>query len=411
MIRLLLIICSCLALGGLFYYLVEKDSGYLLIVWGKTSVEMSIWFAIIALTVVTSVSLLVIYLLFGGYRNLVVLTRSILGYDSRLAEERTLRGLLYFIEGNWSLAKRNLVKSAKKTSSPIINYLAAARSAYELGDQEEALQLLHKAGESTSNSSLAVALTQARMQLANKHYEKALATLARAAENAPNHPMVLELLKQTYIALKDWQSLILLLPKLHKNKMGTPVEFRQLEEMLYREWLADTIDQSRNLTPEKSIITVRDCWSKIPKKNRYDSSTVMLHIHYLMDIDHNDEAEQLLESSLKRHWYDEWVDLYGQLSTGDVKKTLLTAEGWLKDRPNNGVLLLTVGRLCLRNQQWGRAKEYFKASLKQQERPDTYAELARLLAHLGELEASTAYYQKGLLMTTKNLPKFPVSPE
>jgi HemY protein len=407
MIRLLLIICSCLALGGLLYYLIEQDSGYFLIVWGKTSIEMSLWFAIIALAVLIIVLLLVIYLLLGGYRNFTLVANSIFGYNSRIAEERTLRGMLYFIEGNWFLAKRNLVKSAKKTSSPIINYLAAARSAYELGDQKEALQLLHQAEKSTSNSSLAVALTQVRMQLVNKHYEQALATLARAANNAPNHPMVLEFLKQTYTALKDWSSLIKLLPRLHKYKIGNPSELLHLEERLYREWLADTIEQSKNLTTEQRTDAVRECWSQIPKKNRYDVDTLTLYIGHLMDSSLNDEAEQLLESSLKKHWHDQWVDLYGQLATSDAKRHLLTAEGWLKSRPNNSALLLTIGRLCLRNQQWGRAKEYLKASLKQQERPDTYAELARLLTHLGETEDSSFYYQKGLLMTISNLPKFP----
>ena len=193
MIRLILVIFLCLALGGLFYYLADKDSGYFLIVWGKTSVEMSLWFALIASAVSAFLLFLILYLTLGGYRGLSTMARSLFDNNNRLAEERTLRGLLYFIEGNWYLAKRNLVKSAQRTSSPLINYLAAARSAYELGDQKDALKLLNKAEQSTSNSSLAVALTQARMQLANHHYEQALATLARAAEHSANHPMVLEL--------------------------------------------------------------------------------------------------------------------------------------------------------------------------------------------------------------------------
>ena len=409
MIRLLLVICSSLVLGGLFYYLADKDSGYFLIVWDKTSIEMSLWFALIALTVVTFIVLVVFYLFSGGYRQLTRAARSIFGYNSRRAEERTVRGLLYFIEGNWYLAKRNLVNSAKKTSSPIINYLAAARSAYELGDEKEALKLLHKAENSASNSSLAVALTQARMQLANRRYEQALATLARIVEKSPDHPMVLELLKQVYIALKDWASLTRLLPKLQKNRIGSAAELEELEKMLYREWLAETIEQARPLLLEKGLAKVRDCWSQIPKENRRDIDTMTLYIRYLVEVRQDNEAEQLLESSLKKRWCDEWVDLYGKLTTHDVKKPLLVAEGWLKDRPNNSILLLTIGRLCLRNQQLGRAKEYFKASLKQQERPETYAELARLSAHLGELESSTVYYQKGLLMTTDNLPKFPQS--
>jgi len=402
-----LLLCVFLVGGGSLYNLVENDSGYVLIVWGNYSIEMSIWFALIAVVAATVLIYLTVRLLLGSARGVSNATKSVLGYNARVAEQRTIQGLLYFIEGNWSLAKRHLVKSAKKTQTPIINYLAAARSAYELGDEQEALQLLHKAENSADNSELAVALTQARMQLANQQHEQAVATLERASDIARDHPMVLELLQQAYVTLSDWPSLKALMPRLRRYRVGTDDQRQQLEMKLYREWLADVIEQSSRLADDEKLPSIRQCWQQVPDEHRSDELLVSSYVAQLMAFGDYDEAERLLNKSLRKQWFDRWVDLYGLLNCNDSKKPLLFAEGWLKARPNNGSLLLALGRLCLRNQQWGRAREYFENSLAQQPRPETYAELARLLAHLGEHKASTDLYQQGLLLTAHTLPKLP----
>jgi len=40
-----------------------------------------------------------------------------------------------------------------------------------------------------------------------------------------------------------------------------------------------------------------------------------------------------------------------------------------------------------------------------------YAELARLLAHMGDLKKSTEYYQQGLMLAADDLPKLPMPQE
>ena len=62
----------------------------------------------------------------------------------------------------------------------------------------------------------------------------------------------------------------------------------------------------------------------------------------------------------------------------------------------------------MRNELWGKARQYFEQSLNFQPRGETCAELARLLAALGEHEASTKYYQQGLLLMTHRLPGLPL---
>jgi HemY protein len=115
------------------------------------------------------------------------------------------------------------------------------------------------------------------------------------------------------------------------------------------------------------------------------------------------EAEALLHHALKRDYDGRLVRLYGLLRGKDPARQLQAAEGWLKQHPQDAGLLLTVGRLCLQNQLWGKAREYFESSLVFQRDPETCAELARLLARLGEVERSNQLFQEGLGLLDQRL--------
>lgn len=121
-----------------------------------------------------------------------------------------------------------------------------------------------------------------------------------------------------------------------------------------------------------------------------------------------EESAQIIESTLSKVWHDQLIELYGTEDLGNYQAQLLIAEGWLQERPNNDALLLTLGRLAMRNREWGKAREYFEASC--QLRPDiqVYGELARLLASLGEAKASLPYFEKYLRAADSPLPDLPL---
>jgi HemY protein len=115
------------------------------------------------------------------------------------------------------------------------------------------------------------------------------------------------------------------------------------------------------------------------------------------------EAEELLRSFLKQHYDSALVRLYGLLHGRDPGKQLQAAEGWLKQHPQDAGLLLSLGRLCLHSQLWGKARGYLESSLTFQRHPETCAELARLLAQLGELERSNTLFQESLSLLDQRL--------
>src|SRR5690606_39905473 len=77
---------------------------------------------------------------------------------------------------------------------------------------------------------------------------------------------------------------------------------------------------------------------------------------------------------------------------------LQAAEALLKQHPQDPLLLLSLGRLCLQAELWGKAREYFEVSLEFSRSPETGAELARLLASQRDIEVSNRQLQEVLAL-------------
>jgi HemY protein len=57
--------------------------------------------------------------------------------------------------------------------------------------------------------------------------------------------------------------------------------------------------------------------------------------------------------------------------------------------------------LCLQNNLWGKAKNYFEKSLSLANNPATYEELGKLLERLNDQPGACMAYRQGLLSVTQ----------
>ena len=398
--RLVLLIMVILA-GALLYQLIQEESGYVLIAYGLTSIEMSLWTALGLLLSGLVIALLLWRLVQGSRRMTAVLTAGG-GVVSRRAQSRSMDGLVDFIEGNWLAARKKLVRHAGKSVSPLVNYLAAARSAYEVNDFDGALELLHKAERAPGSSALAVALTQARMQLGSQRFEQCLATLKRIRRIAPTHPVVLDLLTSVYLSLGDYEALEELLPQLRELGIRKSEALESLEITVFSRLLAPA-----KVPPGDPRVRLDEVWQRMPARLHKHPEIQAVYAMALNRMGAELEAEPLLRKSLQQQWQSEWIDLYGRIAGADIKAQLQQLERWQVARDPDPVLLCALGRLSLRNQLWGRARDYFRQSLELQASPEVYAELGRLLQHLGEREAAESLYREGLMQLAPGLPDLP----
>ena len=398
--KLILIIVIGLAIGALFGQLMMSVPGYWLVRVGDTSFQTSFWFGLVLL-------LAAFLVLHFALRLLMRLSRPVSRFKvwnsrsrHRSAMKRTVRGLVALAEGRWKKAEKSLVKSADDSSTPLVNYLSAALAAHYQGRFEQADTLLKRAHLSTEGADTAVGLVQAQLLLDRQQYEEALAILTRLDRQLPNHPQVLKQLKQAYLSVSDWDGLRRLMPRLGAQRLISPEERDQLERRAYRELIV------REAREGSDIETVRSLWADMPDHLRGDVELIVLYTEALVHGGQEPIAERLLRHSLKENWDSRLVLRYGLLDV-DASRQLVTAEQWLKARPNDPDLLLTLGRLALRNAYWGKAQEYFEASQRQRPSGVVCAELARLFANLGEHQKSQLYYRQSVELLDKSLPSLP----
>lgn len=399
----LLLFVLALVAGAALLPILRGDSGYLLLAYGATTVEMSLLTALVLWVVFTFVWLKVWGLIRGSRRLMARLGQPA---TSRRAQERSMEGLVAFIEGNWQPARKKLVRYAARATSPLVNYLAAARSAYEMGDLEGARSLLHQAERARDTRPLAVALTQARMQLNSHSDEKCLATLKRIRRQAPDHPVVLELLLQVHQRLNDYDAVEELLPELKRAGIRRGVDYTALELIVYSRQLAAACKPGQK--DGQVCEQLAAVWQRMPARLHKQPELRAAYAEALVSLGAEAEAEPLLRKSLQQQWEPRWVELYGRILGADPKAQLLQLERWQAERDPDPVLLCALGRLCLRNELWGRARDYFRESLSLAPTAEVYAELGRLLQQLGEEAAAAELYCQGLIHLTPPLPALPL---
>ena len=379
---------ATLAVVTLFTLYAMDDRGYVLInVWGYT-IESTLvaWAVVIALSFFT-----LHYSLRFIHQAFQVPTEMKKWREQRRqfhASQSLLLGLENLAEGHWAKAEKEVLRHIKDSQVPMLNYLTAARAAHELNDYDSRDRYLKLAGQNVKHSDVGVKLTQAELQMRQNHQEQALATLRALQQEEPQHKTVLKTLAKVYRELRDWNELVSLIPLLRKLKVYKGEELNAIEREAY-------IELVTSQDPEKPV-DLSDIWYRMPQQVQNNVEVLTLYITQLLKQNQSDIAEPLIRNALKREWSDELARLYGVIDGADANGQLSHAEGWLTNNDNNPVLLLTLGRLCIRNKLWGKARSYFEASIGARSLPEAHNELAHLLEHLGENELAMQHYRAGL---------------
>jgi HemY protein len=277
----------------------------------------------------------------------------------------------------------------------LINYLSAAKAAEEGGSPERRDHYLQLAFDASAGSDVAVRLTQAQLQLDHGDLKQSIRNLERLHEDAPKHPKVLRLLCTLYEALNDWQSLYALLPALKKLEALPVDSIARIEQKVYPALLP--------FYGEKSLKALVQFWQDSPRSIQTNPKMIYVYAKLLIKKSALPEAEVLLRNILRKTWDNDLIALYGAIDYQHPKKQLSFIEDFLPDHFDNPVLLLAVGRLCFKNQLWGKARDYLERSLAIIPTPETYAALAQLMEQLGLSEKRDEYFKKGLLFATREL--------
>lgn len=384
-----LILLVALALGAVAAHWLLGDQGYVLVDVRGWTLETSVPGLLIALIALYLLVRLVAWTIRAPRR----VGQVVGGMRSRRAQRHLDNAFAAIAEGQWSRGERLLGRASRGPAS-LAGYLAAARAAQEQESPERRDEWLRLAYEADPSAAPAVLLTQAELQLEHAQLEQALATLQQLETVAAGHPRGLALHARVLERLSDWAGLDALLPQLRSRRALSPEALRELEVRVGRARLAAATDAA-----ELDV-----AWQALGRDLRRHPEVLEVYAHAALGIGAAEQAETVLRKALKSTWSPALVAVYGRLDTGNPSAQLATAEKWLNERPEDPALLLACGRLCLKNQLWGKARSYLETSLAIRPSPETWQIYGELLVQLGESGAASEAFRQGLAAASGNAP-------
>lgn len=308
----------------------------------------------------------------------------------RQASNALADGILELAQGHWLRAERLLGQTAAHSRTAVAGYLGAARAAHEAGAIAKRDRYMALAHKSAGENNIAVVVTEAELLIGNQQLDDAAKLLRGVRERDPRNKRVLGLLKQCYWDAQNWEELTALLPTLEYNNIVDDHELLAMERTAYGQLLTKA---SRSSADSRSLDAA---WCKVPQGLRRDKGLLSLYVRFLIEYGERSRPESMLRHRIRSQWDNDLVYLYGFVEGTNPSQQLIAAEKWLKLHPDNPSLLLTLGRLALRNHLWGKARSYLDQSGNLDPRPETFMLLGKLLEQTGENAIAGDFFRKGL---------------
>ncbi|PSV42725.1 heme biosynthesis protein HemY [Photobacterium indicum] len=389
MIKLLLLVAALIA-GIVVGPMLAGNQGYVLISAANQTIEMSLTTLILLVVVLFGVFFLVETIL----KRLLSAGSSTRGWFSgrkvRKARVQTSNGLMKVIEGDWKQAEKLVVKSAKHSDTPLLNYLAAAEAAQGQGNATLRDQYLLQAAELDDNS-LAVALTRAKLQYRQAQYEQALATLQDIKQNNSRNPILLALLKDCYIQLEDWQPLLNLLPQLEKTGVLTTQQATDLE-------LQAECGLMAHIGQHSGSDGLMGHWNALSRKAKQRPELICCFVKEMIKRKADSEAYTVLCDSLKKQTDPRLISLVAELNLPDVHPAIVRLQDLLRFDSSNPATHSALGQLFIREQKWEEAKTHFEQAIKLGPTVSDYAYLVEVLDKLNDNQGAADVSRQALTL-------------
>lgn len=360
------------------------NDGYVLLVLAPWRIELS-------LNLLILLQLLAFGLLYFGLRlisHTLHLPSRVRAYRARRQREKGERALSeavhYSFEGRYSHALKSARLAYESGTASGTAALLAARAAHALRDTERESEWLEAARQHDDETYMARLMTEAELHLNAHRYAEAQTIITTMEASGQRHIAALRLSLRVQQALGNWRQVVHLVRQLERHRalsaeQAAPIRLRAHLEVL----------RSLALDAGSLLAYWRGLTSQDKRSARLAGETARL-LEAAGDCQH---AQRIIEDALDEEWESSLLPIYGTCKDGDILGRIAQAEKWLQQHPRDAQLLLALGRLCLRQQLWGKAQSYLEASVALQATTSAHLELARLLDQLEQAEQANRHYR------------------
>ena len=383
---LLLLVAGGLALGPV----AEGNKGYVLIIMGNTTVEMTVY----SFTAMSAAAICFLLMIQWIVKKILRTTNSSFLWLSSRKHKRALQqttdGLLAVAAQDWKSAEKLLAKSASHSQTPALNYLVAAEAAKKTGHEKKSQKYFEQVGDAGTQT-LAIAMTKARLADDDESRKEALALLQSWYSKQPKNPSLLAQLADLYFRLEMWQEWLQLTPELRKYTKLEESFIAQREQTAhhhYFEFLAS------HKGPEATL----SYWNALPKSTHANPMTLAGFSSAMRKHGGASEVSELIFQALckspEQCLLDEWFQLPvkdPELKLQQVKKSKI------KESHERASL---YGLTALHAHYFNEAIDHFKSALKRHHTKRDYLALASALEQSGQYNYAIDAYKKAVVCST-----------
>ena len=338
---LLLVIVAALTAFG--WHWVAEDPGYVLVQMRGWQAETT---AVAALVILLLAWAVLSALWFAVRWPFGAFTRR----HRRLSRRKMSDGLLALMEGRHGDAERDLHRASRLDVLRGPALLAAAEAASRRGENSRALTTLDDAAQVAPRGARVL---RARVLRREGRPAEAVNLLAADADAGSLTPGGWRELALAALASGDTRRARQALEPLQKSGSLSTKTYGVLE--------GQVLAASLRGAPDAAALNT--LWSQLPKTQRRVPAAVDAYARQAASFGMVLPAMDEVESALRREWSPLLIETYGALGGEDIEARLRRAESWLDAHPNDAALLLTLGRMCVRQGLWGKAAQYLERSL------------------------------------------------
>ncbi len=357
-----------------------------------------------SLNLVVVLLLVLFFVLYGLARAVgatLKMPQRVAAYRQRKREREGNKGLRdalkALFEGRFGHAEKAAMRAAELPENAGLAALIGARAAHRM--REPARRDAWLAGVAHDPALKVARLMTTTELLVDDHQpEAALEAVAELNASGQRHIHALQWSMKAHQQARNWPEVLRLVRILDKRKALHPALSARLRELAYDALLAEGAHD---------VESIRRAWAGVPAADRTKPYIAAAAAAAFNSRGLHDEARVVIEDALKAGWDERVIRAYRDAAGPEGSPTLLAqiekCEAWLRERPNDPELALTLGALCLKQKLWGKAQRYLESALSDAtEAPmvrEAHLKLAQMHEALGQGEQAAHHYRQCALAT------------
>lgn len=337
---LIIVLAAALGLGTLLL----SDGGYVLVYFAGWELETSLVFALLVL-LAAAAALSFVLLVFRPFAQLLAPSFWEQRRQDKAHTSLLRSGTSALVKGQWEKASQRFNKAAQHSQWPTPAMLGAAVAERKRGNMAAHYAWLEKANAQTHGETLTL-LSHGFFALLDGTPLKAKALLEPEHKKNSKNPWFLALLAEAYYQDQDWLAYTDLVPQLLALNTGWQVETRA--QIAWGERLR-AATRAQHQDKEDVLRQVRAEWQHMPKALQADSQLLIQYSGYLVQLGAGRDAFNVIRQAMGRQWREALLPALVAIDAEQVTVTerLQLLEGWLKDRPGNSDLLISLARVAM----------------------------------------------------------------